>query len=140
VNRLLHILETFHIREEPLGVAFVGPTFADLSFGWPSASILSSMQSVDGFTQLHLESRGISAFASSFGRGKLLIAQFPFEEDDPPPLRPWFAFVRLAMQVQRFLDEPESEDLSGASVLRPPPQGPNSTLRVSHAPLPRQPK
>lgn len=132
------ILESFYMREQPRGVAFVGATFADVTFGQSPAPHLSSLQSIDGFVQLHLEHFCVSAYASSFGRGKLLIVQFPFQDEYPPPLQPWSAFVRLAVDVQRCLDDPtdpERPPSADVPVLKPLFPAPHSRLTTAEAPV-----
>jgi hypothetical protein len=131
-------LERFYFRERALGVAFGGPDSLDLTLGRPSTFLLSSVSSSSGFLQLHLESYGASIYASHFGRGKVLIAQFPFEEHDPPSARPWLAFVRLAAAIAGMLDnpgEPLDPPPTPVHVLRPYPSAPRPRPRVAHAPI-----
>jgi hypothetical protein len=138
VNGLRQILEAFAEREEPHGVAFVMGSVADVTLGRSPDRFLHLVQSVDGFVQVHLENSWVSVYASSFGRGRLIV-QFPFQEEESPPRRPWLAFVRLAMDVQRFFDdpnEPEPPPRDGAPVVRPLAPGPHSRLRAAEAPLP----
>ncbi len=140
---LVSILESFYDREEPRGVAFVGANFADVTFGRSPAPHLSSLQSVDGFVQLHFEHSWVSVYASSFGRGRWLIVEFPFQDEYPPSLRPWNAFVRLAVDVQRCLDSPadsEGPTSAGVPVLRPLFPAPHSRLTTAEAPLPDNPE
>lgn len=124
MSPLSHLLESFYTRLEPQGVAFVGSAKLGVSFGRP---VTSRLESSEGFTQHHSENEGLSVYTSSFGWGKLLVAQFDFQEDFPPPTRPWMAFVRLAALIQRYLDNPtDFPEPPGAAVpvLRPSPVGP----------------
>lgn len=138
MSSLFQLLESFYAREQARGVAFVGSGKQDVSFGSPVTSVLPLLSSNYGFTQLHLEDQWLSVYASYFGWGKLLIAQFGFQEDFPPPARPWLAFVRLAALTQRVLENPnEPSGPPGAAVpvLRPDPIGPHSRLRGADGPL-----
>ena len=137
MNPLVPLLESFYVRETPRGVAFVGSNRFDVSFGRPVDSVLASLSSAYGFTQLHLEDQWLSVYASYFGRGTLLVAQFGFQEEYPPPSRPWLAFVRLAAATQRVLDDPDDRPeppVAGVPVLKPL-LGPDLRFRSAHAPL-----
>ena len=70
MERLVSILESFYEREEPRGVAFVGATFTDITFGRSSADHPDRLQSIDGFAQRHSLGLWVSLYASSFGRGR----------------------------------------------------------------------
>lgn len=109
------------MRHEPLGVAFVGAGMLNVCYGRAADEYVSDFQ---GFSQLHDAHRGLSVYASNFGWGKQLIAQFAFQEDYPPPARPWLGFVTLAAQVQWVLDHPG--DFAGFAVLKPLPITPRS--------------
>src|SRR5205809_4785554 len=132
MHTILHLIESFYAREEPRGVAFVGSGRFDMSFGRPASSVLPMLSSTNGFTQLHFEDQWLSVYASYFGWDRLLVAQFGFHEQFPPPARPWNAFVRLAARIQRSLDNPsEFPDPPSAAVpvLKPPPLNPHSRFR-----------
>jgi hypothetical protein len=136
-------LESFYMREGPRGVAFVGATFADVTFGRSPEPHLDSLQSIDGFVQLHLEHFWVSVYPSSFGRGRWLIVQFPFQDADLPPLGPWNAFIRLAVDVQRCFDSPadsEGPPSAGVPVLRPLVPSPHSRLTTAEASVPDDPE
>lgn len=129
MNPLVPLLESFYARETPLGVAFVGSARFGASLGRPADSVLPFLSSTSGFTQLHLENQGLSVYASYFGWGKLLVAQFGFQEALPPPMRPWLAFVRLAAAAQRVLENPDDlpePPVAGVPVLKPNLSGPHS--------------
>jgi hypothetical protein len=151
VERLVSILESFYEREEPRGVAFVGAAFRDITFGRSPEAHLDSLQSIDGFVQLHFEHFWVSVYASNFGRGRWssygrsrwLIVQFPLQDDDWPPLGPWNAFVRLAVDVQRCLDGPadaEGPPSAGVPVLKPLFPAPHSRRPSAEAPVPDDPE
>ena len=142
MKRLVSILESFYDREEPRGVAFVGATFADVTFGRSPEAHRYSLQSIDGSVQLHFEG-SVSVYASSFGRSRWLIVQFPFQDEEPPPFRAWNAFIRLAVDVQRCLDGPadsEGPPSAGVPVLRPLFPAPHSRLTTAEAPIPDDPE
>jgi hypothetical protein len=130
------LLESFYERFEPRGVAFVGSAKFGVSFGRPATPILPSLESAVGFTQLHLEHSWVSIYASYFGWGRVLVAQFGFQEDFPPPSRPWLAFVRLAARVQLCLDDPSgsSEPPVAGVLVRSPQPGPPHVLRAEASP------
>ena len=124
MSPLSYLLESFYLRLEPQGLAFVGSAKFGVSFGRPVPSLHGL---TDGFTQNHSEISGVSVYASSFGWGKFLVAQFEFQEDYPPPTRPWLAFVRLAALTQRYLDNPTDfpePPGAGVPVLWPYPTAP----------------
>ena len=142
MERLISILESFYMYEEPRGVAFVGATFADITFGRSPTAHLYSLESIDGIVQLHVEG-SVSVYASSFGRGRWLIVQFPFQDDYPPPLQPWNVFIRLAVDVQRCLDSPadsEGPPSAGVPVLKPLFPAPHSRRTSAEAPFPDDPE
>jgi hypothetical protein len=131
---LFPLLESFYERFEPRGVAFVGSAKFGASFGRSPTSILPRLESAVGFTQLHLEDESVSIYASYFGWG-VLVAQFGFQEDYPPPSRPWLAFVRLAAHIQLYLDNPDSSEPPAVGVLvRSPHPGPPHVLRAEASP------
>ena len=135
VSPLFYLLESFYLRQKPLGVRFTGPSRLEVTFGH---FVSSGLVTTEGFAQCHLEDADVSVYASYFGWGKSLIAQFPFQQDFPPPLRSWLAFVRLAAHVQRYLDNPtDFPDPPGAGVPARHPYPPKPSLRVigGEAPL-----
>lgn len=116
MSALRPLLAAFYERYQPLGVAFVGSAKYGVKFG----SLPYDAQGLcGGFTQLHDADHSVSVYASYFGWGKFLIAQFEFQNDDLPPGRPWLAFVRLAAAVQRYLDEPGEPTAADAPALVP---------------------
>jgi hypothetical protein len=130
---ILPLLEWFYDRQEPRGVAFVGSAKFGVTLGRDPTPLVPHLESQDGSTQLHFESHW-SVYASYFGWGKILIAQFSFQEDYPPPSRPWFAFARLAALIQRYMDDPSKWQLPPAAPVREPRPRSDSpqprTLRV----------
>jgi len=130
------LLADFFDRVRPLGVAFVGPPSLSTTFGRPPNYCSSMWEDSKGFLQYHLEESDISVYASSFGWGKYLIAQFLFQAEYPPPQREWLAFVRLASAVMRIIEHPEEAQGSGdagVAVRRPTPRSPRT--RAAEAPL-----
>ncbi len=124
MNSLRHLLETFCERFAPRGVAFVGSSRFAMSLGRPPAACGFICDATAGFSQYHVEDSDMSVYVSSFGWGKFLIAQFPFQEEYPPPAREWLAFVRLAAAVTRAIESPdadEDEGAAGIAVRRPSP-------------------
>lgn len=134
---LQRLLADFFERFTPLGVAFVGPPRLSTTLGRPPGSCSWVWENRDGFVQVHIEEADLSAYVSSFGWGKYLIAQFPFQAEDPPPAREWLAFVRLASAVLRAIEQPEEgQDAGDAGVaVRRPTPGPQRT-RSAAVPLP----
>ena len=123
---LFHFLEAFYIREQARGVALLSPS-TDISFGRSATSCLSMIESTDGFVQLHLEHSWVSVYSSKLGRATFLIVQYPFQEEYPPPLRPWLAFVQLSSAVYRGEYGGTSDPpIAGVPVLRPSPGFPSS--------------
>ena len=59
-SSLYPLLESFYERFEPRGVAFVGSSKFGVSFGRSAASVLPSLESAVGFTQIHLEDAWVS--------------------------------------------------------------------------------
>lgn len=133
---LISLLESFYERFEPRGVAFVGSAKFGVSLGRSPMSVLPRLESAVGFTQLHLETECVSIYASHFGWGKVLVAQFGFQEDFPPPSRTWLGFVRLAAHVQLYLDDPSdsSEPPAAGVLVRSPRPGPPHVLRAEASP------
>ena len=119
------LLESFYARFEPRGIALVGSSGFGASFGRPAASVLPWIERAEGFTQIHFEVEWLSIYSSCFGRGTVLVAQFDFHEEYPPPERPWIGFARLAARIQRWLDQPDAPDAPGAGlpILTPLPSG-----------------
>jgi hypothetical protein len=129
VDHLADLLEIFFLRAAPLGVAFVAEEDAIASFGLPCTRMRSILTSTTGFLQRHIEASSISLYVSAFDHGRYLVAQFPFQESWPPPLRPWLAFVRLAVAIQLDLEPGEL------------PGPPASSLVVSRPnPIPPKPR
>jgi hypothetical protein len=136
MTSLRHALESFYDRVRPLGVAFVGPPRLAAGFGRPPATCSWMWEGRDGFLQYHLEESDLSVYVSSFGWGKVLIAQFRFQQDCPPPAEPWLAFVRLASAIARVIDSPddaEDSGITGVPVPGPHPAPPGG--RAAEAPL-----
>jgi hypothetical protein len=128
-------LEFFFERVRPMGVAFVGSARLAISFGRSPDRISGIWEGQDGFVQYHLEERDASIYVSSFGRGRYLVAQFPFEEDCRLRWHPWLAFVRLASAVARILDPPDETERPGDAGVRVPRPRP-SPLRALAAEAP----
>jgi hypothetical protein len=82
---LIPLLESFYERLEPRGVGFVGSATFGASFGRSPTSFTLALGVDKGFMQLHLEDEGLSVYSSNFGSGRVLVAQFGFQEDFPPP-------------------------------------------------------
>ena len=119
-----HALEVFFDQLQPLGVAFVGSARLAITFGRPPERVAWTWENREGFIQHHSEEAYVSVYASSFGWGKFLVAQFSFQDQYPPPLREWQAFVRLASTLTRILESPqETSDpgIAGVAVPRPHP-------------------
>ena len=133
---LIPLLESFYERFEPRGVAFVGAAAFDASFGRSPTSFTLALGVGKGFTQLHLEDEWVSVYSSYFGWGKVLVAQFGFQDDFPPPSRPWLAFVRLAVHVQLYLDgwSDSSEPPATGVLVRAPLPSPPHVLRAEARP------
>jgi hypothetical protein len=123
---ILPLLESFYRRLEPRGVAFVGSAKLGVTLGRDPTPLIPHLESQDGSTQLHFEGQCLSVYASYFGWGKILIAQFGFQDDFPPPSRPWFAFARLAGLIQRYLDDPSEWPEPPAAPVREPRPRPDS--------------
>jgi hypothetical protein len=110
---ILRLLEWFYDRHQPLGVAFTGSGRFQAAIGRPidhTTYEAASSNAGEGFSQSHMEHSGVSIYSSYFGWGKRLVAIFPFQEQYPPPAGPWLAFVRLAVFVQRYLENPDESD------------------------------
>jgi hypothetical protein len=139
LNRLTTLLESFYVHEGARGVAFVSPV-SNVTFGRPVDSIMWMVERVEGFLQSHSEKEWVSIYASKVRRETFLIVQFPFQEEYPPPLRPWLAFVRLSFAVYRGESgDPWFPPGAGAPILQPGPRlpyGGDSTLEIAEE-LPR---
>lgn len=137
MSPLSYLLGSFYERQEARGVAFIGSARLAVTLGRPVTSFVSLLG--DGFTQLHLEQDWLSVYASYFGGGKFLVAQFDFQEEYSPPIRPWLAFVHVSALVQRYFDDPEAfpgDPTSEVPAVRPDPLGPRP--RVLHASVARE--
>lgn|GEM_PF-6255873 len=91
---------------------------------------MASMTMVDGLTQYQIESWDATVFVSTFGRGRFLIAQFPFDlEIIGAPV----SFMRLASAIQRELEEPSERQPPGDCAVRVPkdPRAPRPSLRAA---------
>ena len=142
VRSLHRLLEDFYFRSKPLGIAFVTSASTGLSFGRPCNFVLPMLGSTEGLTEFHLENWGACVFASNFGRGRFLIAQFPLSPEDSPTGLPG-SFVRLAAAVQQHLENPSgSSEPSNDSFVHIPkdPGGLRPKSRGAHAPLKEEPE
>ncbi|MGZ4809979.1 MAG: hypothetical protein ACXV7D_11695 [Thermoanaerobaculia bacterium] len=135
MNAIVHLLELFYDRMQPISVAFVGSAKFSASFGRRVTE--SGSSSFEGSLQWHSEDAGLSTYSSYFGFGKTLVVQFDFH-DDAPNLREWNAFVRLAALIQRYLDDPMDFlqlPEGGAPVRQPRPSSPPMRHLSAEAPL-----
>ena len=135
VDPILYLLESFY-ELQPISVAFVGSAKHGAAFGGPLSAHTSSH--FEGFSQWHSDTQGLSVYTSYFGWGKVLVAEFEFQHEYPPPTRQWLAFVRLAALIQHYLDSPTDFPqlpLGGVPVREPKPSGPRPRWLSAEAPF-----
>jgi hypothetical protein len=133
MHALDELLRRFYVGVEPLGVAFVGSARLACSFGRPCTRFSDIYESARGFVQYHLEYSDISLYVSCFEWDRRLVVQFSFQDEEPPPMRPWLEFVQLAAAVARVLEDPDDSDDSSAGVAVPRPDRPRPRARATEA-------